>query len=483
MTSFKVPCILRSGFISALLLTAIAGLPTAYAAAAEPVRPNIVFILVDDLGKEWISAYGAEGIQTPNIDRMARQGLRFNNAYAMPQCTPSRVTLLTGQYPFRHGWVNHWDVPRWGSGVHFDPTVNTSLPAVLRAAGYATAAAGKWQIDDFRVEPRAMEQAGFDDWAMWTGYEEGNPPSAERYWNPYIHTRQGSKTYTGEFGPDLYAQFLLDFIARPRDRPFFAYYAMALPHTPFTTTPDDRAASTDMDKHRAMVRYVDKLVGRFLTAAGQTKAGRPTVIVLTTDNGTVSITGRRDGRELTGGKTKQDEQTGTAMPFIAWGPGLVPVGVTDALVDFSDILPTFAELAGTTVPSGPDRQLDGKSFAPLLLGRAKDSARSWILSMGGHPAVIRAGRVHPRVPFANRVIRDQRWKLWVGEDRAPQRLFDLIADPFETVDLIKSDRVDAIRARERLWQIIAAQPSRDGSPRYVPNPPQPWDLEPDWQKR
>jgi hypothetical protein len=81
------------------------------------------------------------------------------------------------------------------------------------------------------------------------------------------------------------------------------------------------------------------------------------------------------------------------------------------------------------------------------------------------------------------VIRDQRWKLWVGEDRSPQRLFDLIADPFETVDLIKSDRVDAIRARERLWQIIAAQPSRDGSPRYVPNPPQPWDLEPDWQKK
>ena len=483
MISFKVPCIQRSGFISALLLTAIAGLSTAYAAAAEPVRPNIVFILVDDLGKEWISCYGAEGIQTPNIDRMAQQGLRFNNAYAMPQCTPTRVTLLTGQYPFRHGWVNHWDVPRWGSGAHFDPTVNTSLPAVLRSAGYATAAAGKWQIDDFRVEPRAMEQAGFDDWAMWTGYEEGNPPSAERYWNPYIYTRGGSKTYTGEFGPDLYAQFLLDFIAQPRDRPFFAYYAMTLPHTPFTTTPDERTVSTDMDKHRAMVRYVDKLVGRFLAATEQTKSGRPTVIVLTTDNGTVSIAGRRDGRNLTGGKTKQDEQTGTAMPFIAWGPGLVPVGVTDALVDFSDMLPTFAELAGATVPSGPGRELDGRSFAPLLLGRAKDSARSWILSMGGHPAVIREGRVHPRVAFANRVIRDQRWKLWVGEDRTPQRLFDLIADPFEAVDLIKSDRADAIRARERLWQIIAAQPSRDGSPRYVPNPPQPWDLEPGWQKK
>lgn len=84
--------------------------------------PNILFILVDDLGKEWISTYGAEDIQTPNIDALAKSGIKFNNVYSMPQCTPTRVTLLTVQYPFRHGWVNHWDVPRWGGGVHFDET-------------------------------------------------------------------------------------------------------------------------------------------------------------------------------------------------------------------------------------------------------------------------------------------------------------------------------------------------------------------------
>lgn len=95
----------------------------------------------------------------PYIDRLAQSGIRFENAYSMPQCTPSRVTLLTGQYPFRHGWVNHWDVPRWGSGCHFDPEQNPCFPLLLRQAGYASAAAGKWQIDDFRVEPEALGEA------------------------------------------------------------------------------------------------------------------------------------------------------------------------------------------------------------------------------------------------------------------------------------------------------------------------------------
>ena len=82
--------------------------------------PNIIFILLDDLGKEWVEAYESDVIKTPHIDQLASEGMQFNNAWSMPQCTPSRVTFLTGQYPFRHGWVNHYDVPRWGHGVNFD---------------------------------------------------------------------------------------------------------------------------------------------------------------------------------------------------------------------------------------------------------------------------------------------------------------------------------------------------------------------------
>jgi len=137
-------------------------------AKAAP-KPNILFIMVDDLGKEWISSYGADNIQTPHIDKLAKGGMKFYNAWSMPQCTPTRATLLTGQYPWRTGWVNHWDVPRWGVG-YFDWVKYTTFARVMKGAGYRTAIAGKWQINDFRLEPKALEKHGFDDWCMWTGY-------------------------------------------------------------------------------------------------------------------------------------------------------------------------------------------------------------------------------------------------------------------------------------------------------------------------
>ncbi|MBT5168049.1 MAG: sulfatase-like hydrolase/transferase, partial [Opitutales bacterium] len=89
-------------------------------------KPNVVFILVDDLGKEWVSAYGADNVVTPNIDALAATGMKFSNAYVMPQCTPTRLSFMTGQYPYRHGWVNHWDVPRWGGGCSYDWKRNPS---------------------------------------------------------------------------------------------------------------------------------------------------------------------------------------------------------------------------------------------------------------------------------------------------------------------------------------------------------------------
>lgn len=147
-------------------------------------KPNILFIIADDLGKEWVSSYGAEEIKTPSIDKLAQTGLKFENFYSAPQCTPSRVELFTGQYPFRNGWVNHWDVPRWGGGAHFDWNKNPSIARIMQSAGYKIAAAGKWQVNDFRVQPEAMVYHGFDDYCMWTGFETGNPASAERYWNP-----------------------------------------------------------------------------------------------------------------------------------------------------------------------------------------------------------------------------------------------------------------------------------------------------------
>ena len=214
-------------------------------------KPNIIFVLFDDLGKEWISCYGAENIQTPNIDKLAREGTLFHNAYSMPQCTPSRVCFMTGQYPFRNGWVNHWDAPRWGKG-YYDWKKNPSIARTMKNGGYKTATAGKWQLNDFRSQPNVMKAHGFDEFCMWTGAEGGDSKehmkkSAKRYWDPYIFTKEGAKTYDGEFGPDIYNKFVLDFIENNKDQPFFVYYAMALPHTPFVTTPHKPNAKSKLD--------------------------------------------------------------------------------------------------------------------------------------------------------------------------------------------------------------------------------------------
>lgn len=445
--------------------------------SAEPDQPNILFIMVDDLGKEFISSYGAEEIETPNIDHLAETGTTFKNAYSMPQCTPTRVTLLTGQYPYENGWTNHYDVPRWGSGVHFDPERNASYARVLRNAGYATAIAGKWQIDDFRVEPNALHEAGFDAWSVWTGGEGGNPKSNHRYWDPYIH--QGTKGDTesrvrDQFGPDIYTDFLIDFMTKHTDEPFFLYYPMCLTHGPFIKTPAEPDVEGNQESFEAMVRYTDKLVGRLVDALEEQGVRDETIIIFTTDNGSPgNITGRRNGREIKGAKGKMREP-GVAMPFIVSGPSMVPQGrVTDALTDFSDILPTFADLAGAE-PN--DRwTVHGKSIAPFLLGETDDTPRDWIYAQGGGFAKFTNNRVVPAQQYDDRVIRNKRWKLWVSEDREPVKLYDLKSDPDESNNLIDSDNPEAQKAKQELWKHIKKMPKTDHAPRYEPNPAQPWD--------
>ena len=463
--------ILNRPLTAALALLVLA---TATHSTAAVEKPNIVFIMVDDLGPEWISSYGAEDIQTPNIDKLAAGGMKFTNAYSMPQCTPTRATLLTGQYPFRHGWVNHWDVPRWGAGCHFDPKHNFSFARLLKDAGYATAIAGKWQINDFRLQPNILREHGFDEWSMWTGYESQNPPSAERYWDAYVHTNSGSRAYKGKFGPDIYNEFLIDFMKRHRDEPMMLYYPLALTHGPFVHTPQEPNASTTLDKHKAMVRYTDLLVGKLVDALDELKIRDRTIVIFTTDNGTGrGITGRMNGRAVRGGKASLTEN-GMRAPFIVNGPGLVPAGVTtDTLTDFTDLLPTFVELAGAKLPEGV--VIDGTSIADVILGKKKDGPREWIMAMGYGPARLDAQGVRPVADYADRVVRGKRYKIHVLGGKVA-RLHDLKNDPAEETNLIDSSEPKHVAARERLTAVVETFPSKDGRPRYDPLPPQPWDL-------
>jgi len=473
MSWFNTKFLLSLGLCSTLALVVFLSTKES---KASPQQPNILFILADDLGKEWISAYGAQDINTPNIDQLATQGIRFDNAWSHPQCTPSRVSLITGQYPYRNGWVNHWDTPRWGQ-AYLDWSQNQSVATVLKKAGYATAAAGKWQVNDFRIEPEAMTKHGFDDYAMWTGYEAGNAASAERYWHPYIHTKKGSKTYPDKFGEDIFSDFLLSFINKNKEKPWFAYYAMNLPHTPFTTTPNKLNVTTKLEKHKAMVEYADFILAKMVKRLEAMGERENTIIIWTTDNGTNrGLVGRLNGRNVRGGKTLTTEN-GINSPFIVNGPGLVPSGiVSDTLVDFTDILPTFADLANAKIPDG--YQLDGKSFAQYITGQRKDGKRSSILSMGGrNEAAVSEVGVENKFAFRDRVIRDKQYKLYVKATQplAFEKLIDLLNDPDEKVNLLDSKDPQVIAAKQALIKVARTMPSKDNDPKYRTRQALAWD--------
>lgn len=437
---------------------------------------NLVYIMADDLGKEWVSCYGASDIETPHIDALAASGMQFHNFYSMPQCTPTRVSLLTGQYPYRHGWVNHWDVPRWGAGCSFDPGLNPSFPAAIRDAGYATAAAGKWQIDDFRVEPQAMVEAGFDAYCMWTGYEAGHPPSAKRYADPYVYEDGRSGTRAGAFGPDVYADYLVDFIGKNKDRPMFVYFPMALPHGPLVATPDEPDASSKLDKHKAMVRYIDKLVGQVVAAIEDNDLRRNTIVIFTTDNGTsIEFSGTRNGSPVKGGKAATIE-SGINAPFLVSCPGRIAGGVeSHALVDITDIAPTFCDIAGI---EDLDERYDGVSFRAVLDGEAERSARPWILAMGGgNAAQVTDAGIENQHWFRDRVLRNERFKAFIGPNRQLVKLVDL-QGPDPARDLQNSEEGEVQAAKRLFLEALATMPASDADPLYRPLEHRDWYRKP-----
>lgn len=444
--------------------------------ATSPKKPNILFIMIDDLGKDWVSCYGADDIKTPNIDSLAEEGMKFQNAYSMGSCSPSRTTLLTGKYPFRTGWVSHWDVPRWGVG-YFDwkKKENTTFARLMKGLGYATCAVGKWQLNDFRVAPDALKKHGFDDWAMWTGFETGNPASDKRYQNPYINTPEvGSRTYRGKFGPDIYTERMIKFMREHKDQPMCLYYPMPLLHRPFVATPDEPDAKDRIDRHIAMVRYIDKIVGQLVSELDSLGIRERTIVFFASDNGTDKlITGSLNGKRGPGGKGSFTE-AGVGGPFIVNCPGTVPAGVeTDALTDLSNMLPTFVELGGGTAPK--DLVIDGKSIAPLILGKEKDSSRDWILALNFGPAKLDQEGIRPGQVFGPRVIRDKQYKVWVSGNRQIERLHDLLEDPDEEKNLLTSKNRDHKRALAKFNKIVSTLPKKDGRPLYEPRTPNPWD--------
>jgi arylsulfatase A-like enzyme len=252
---------------------------------------------------------------------------------------------------------------------------------------------------------------------------------------------------------------------------------MALPHIPLTTTPDEPRAKGNLGRHQAMVRYMDKMVGKVVKELEELKIRDRTIIIFTTDNGTAGgkrgVTGTRNGKEVEGSKGKETE-AGVCAPFIVNCPGLVPAGTeTEALTDFSDMLPTFLELGGGRNPE--DLIVDGTSIAPLILGKEKDTARKWIMALGYGAAKLTEDGIRPVNDFATRVIRDKRFKVWVSNEKQIIRLHDLKSDPWEETNLLDSELADHKKALQKFQAVVDSLPDKDAHPLYEPRAANPWD--------
>lgn len=369
-------------------------------------RPNIIVIMADDLGYETITANGGNSYNTPNIDQMAAEGIRFNHCYAQPLCTPSRVKLMTGIYNVRN-YVKFGILD----------TSQTTFGHIFQKAGYATCIVGKWQLGKDPMSPR---WAGFDEHCLWQvrkGRTGGKGNSRDtRFSEPILETNGTIKTYAKtDFGPDIVINYGLDFIERKakKGEPFLLYYPMILTHCPFSPTPDSpewlKDTATVMQyKGQAhyfedMMAYTDKIIGNIQQKLMDLGIDNNTLIIFTGDNGTDEpVVSNLNGRIVAGAKGKSTD-AGTRVPLIAkWSGQIKPNSVSDDLVDFSDILPTICAATNIPIPTSP--QIDGQSFLPQLQGK-KGQPRKWIYNW-----YSRSGKVEKANVFA----RTHQYKLYTN---------------------------------------------------------------------
>jgi len=378
-----------------------------------PKKPNIIYILADDLGIGDVSAYGADSNHTPIIDKLAKEGIRFQHGYTAPLCGPSRAMILTGRYAFRTGAVNQ------DMCGDLKPANEVMIPSVLKSAGYVSSMSGKWgQL------PLHPSDFGFDDYIRFNG--------SGVYWNgekgkPETYTVNGvTKELGNQYMPDLVHEHAVNWIRTNKNKPFFLYYSLVHVHGKIVATPDSKLGS---DLYADNIAYMDKLVGKLLTTLDSLKLRQNTLIVFMGDNGTGGPYAKRatiNGRPLSGKKGDMLEGGGL-VPLLANWPSVIPPNqVSNTLIDASDLLPTFADIAGAKLPT--QNPLDGRSFLPQLLGK-KGSPRDWIFCELGNKWYVR----------------DARWKL-----NREGELYDMINSPFEekkVVDIASNKEASAAYAR------------------------------------
>jgi arylsulfatase A len=375
--------------------------------------PNIILMMSDDMGYECLSCNGALSYQTPHLDELAKNGIRFTNAYSQPLCTPSRVKIMTGRYNSE----NYIDF------AYLDVKEQT-FGNLLQKAGYKTTIAGKWQLNGVETkEPGCTDlnrpsHFGFDEYCLWWLCEKGS-----RFANPKI-VQDGVmiETTIDDYGPDIVSDYIIDFIERNQDEPFFVYYPMMLVHSPFQPTPDSpewqdvKTRTQNNNKYfKDMVEYSDKIVGKITAKLKQLDLLGNTILIFTGDNGTNKdlVTQTVNGA-YPGGKGHLRDN-GTHVPLVIhWPAGGQQNVVTSSLVEFSDFLPTFAEAAKVEIPAN----IDGRSFYSLLNNQIYHGRKSVFVHYQPYPQKVsdRSGCF----------VRTSEYKLY-----SDGRFFDMNADKWE----------------------------------------------------
>jgi len=378
---------MKNLLLASIMIYFAISLCVAQALSAEAsTKPNIVVILADDLGVECLTPYGGTGHTTPNIDKLAAQGMRFTHCFSNPACSHSRANLLTGCYPFKNGVKEViYDVER-----HKNTYLHTDQPSFARQikkAGYTTAIAGKWQLA-FLYQRNTINDFGFDQYQCWQIFKS-DKTKTRRFHTPYF-IKNGTlinETIKNRFGPDVNAEFLIDFIktSAAEEKPFLAYYTSLLPHFPWVPTPESKDQDYQLPKatHKGnpkffpdMVTYLDKNVGRIMKTLDELGIAENTILIFLADNGTDRGLKNSwgDGKRIAGGKGTMTDR-GTHVPLIVRWPGQIKAGTTcDDLIDFSDLFPTLCQLAGVPLP---EEKIHGRSFLPQLLGKP-GNPREWV---------------------------------------------------------------------------------------------------------
>lgn len=344
-------------------------------------KPNILLIFADDIGYEALNCYGGLDFKTPELNRMAAEGMRFSRAYTSPVCTPSRVSLHTGLYVPRHGHDGVLPV-HLGTDKIVDFIKMPTFAQRLRSNGYLTSVTGKWQLATLEKHPNHIRDSGFDSWCIWQIWRQGK--KTKRHWNA-IYNEDGAirDDIAERFGPDVLVDYVIEQMveAKAAGKPFLIVHNELLPHWPMIDTPDDRAMKRKPSLGN-MIHYMDKLVGRLLRAVEELGIRDNTYVLFMGDNGTdepyvknpkLGQPGEEPGtRHTTAGNVnggKRDlNDGGSHVALLIWGPPGVPRGrVCDDLVDVVDLFPTFCELSGTPIPGS--LKIDGRSIAPQIHGR------------------------------------------------------------------------------------------------------------------